>query len=71
MKELDYGGGYRYAHDYPGNFAEQEFLPERLSEHRLYSPQDNPAERKLGAQLGHWWKGKYQYGESPEKERGN
>lgn len=71
MKELDYGNEYRYAHDYPGNFAEQEFLPDELSRHRLYSPQDNPAERKLSERLGHWWKGRYHYGNPPEKETGN
>ena len=38
MKELDYGKDYRYAHDYPGNFVLQEYLPEVLSNTHLLSP---------------------------------
>lgn len=60
MKELNYGGGYRYAHDYPGNFADQEFLPEELIGTSFYKPQNNPAETKIGARILQWWKGKYQ-----------
>ena len=40
MKELGYGENYRYAHDFEGHFAEQEFMP-RLEGRRFYTPDDN------------------------------
>lgn len=61
MKELDYGAGYKYAHDFPGNFVDQEFLPEEIKGKAFYKPQNNPAERKIWQQLVAWWKGKYGY----------
>ena len=61
MKALNYGGNYRYSHDFPGNFTQQEYLPESLSGEIFYDPQDNPAENKARTQLGNWWKGKYGY----------
>ena len=45
MKELGYGENYRYAHDFEGHFAEQEFMPEGLEGRRFYTPDDNPEER--------------------------
>jgi putative ATPase len=59
MKELGYGEGYRYAHDYPGNFVEQEFLPDDVRGTRLFQPQNNPAEEKMKQQLQRWWKGRF------------
>ncbi len=38
MKELGYGAGYRYAHDFPGHVVEQQHLPESLAGHELYRP---------------------------------
>lgn len=61
MKELDYGSGYKYAHDYPGNFVEMEFLPEKIAGTVFYKPQNNPSERKIWERLKAWWKGKYGY----------
>ncbi len=61
MKELDYGQNYRYAHDFPGNFAEQEFLPEAISGRKLFEPQSNPAEAKTRGRLRQWWKERYGY----------
>lgn len=59
MKELDYGTGYRYSHDFPGNFAEQELLPEQLKGQQFYQPQSNPAEQKIRERIKRWWKDKY------------
>ena len=59
MKELDYGKNYKYAHDFEGNFAEQEFMPEGLVGHRFYQPADNPKERELAQRITTLWKGKY------------
>jgi len=61
MKELDYGKDYKYAHDFPGNFVAQPHLPEELSGRKLYTPQDNPTERKILDRLRQWWKGIYKY----------
>jgi putative ATPase len=59
MKELDYGKSYKYSHDYPNNFAEQEFLPEKLSKKQLWAPQNNPQEVKLKERMEFLWKKKY------------
>jgi putative ATPase len=61
MKTLDYGKGYKYAHSYEGNFAEQEFFPEQLSGTTLYNPGNNQAESKLRDYLKSRWKNKYGY----------
>ena len=61
MKDLGYHDGYKYAHSYPGNFVEQEFLPEEISGTRLYSPQENPKEMELRRSLKAKWKDKYGY----------
>lgn len=59
MKELDYGKGYKYAHDYENNFVKQEFLPPELSKERFWISQDNPAEQKLADHLRRLWKDRY------------
>ena len=61
MKDIGYSDGYKYAHSYPGNFVEQEFLPEEISGTRLYSPQENPKEMELRRSLKAKWKDKYGY----------
>jgi len=61
MKDLDYGKGYRYAHDYAEGFAEQEYLPEGLSGTRFYDPGDTAREAELRAFLKKRWKEKYGY----------
>lgn len=61
MKQLDYGKEYKYAHSYPGNFVEQEFMPDKVSGTLLYDPGKNPAEEKLREKLRQQWKDKYGY----------
>jgi putative ATPase len=61
MKELEYGKDYRYAHDFEGNFAEQEFLPAEVSGTRLFEPQANASEQKIRERLRQQWKEKYEY----------
>ncbi len=61
MKNLDYGLGYKYAHDYPGNFVNQEFLPEALIGTPFYEPGNNTAEIRARDYLKHCWKEKYGY----------
>ncbi|MBM3942750.1 MAG: replication-associated recombination protein A [SAR202 cluster bacterium] len=55
MKDLGYGKGYRYAHDFPGHFVEQEFLPPSLKDRRYYQPSTEGAEAMIGERLRKWW----------------
>lgn len=61
MKELGYGDDYKYAHNYEGNFAEQEFLPDDIKNTKLYDPGDNTRENAQREFLKRRWKGKYGY----------
>ncbi|WP_246010693.1 replication-associated recombination protein A [Hymenobacter perfusus] len=61
MAELGYGSQYQYSHDYPGNFAYQEFLPDALSGTVFYHPGHNPAESKAQERLRQLWGEKYGY----------
>ncbi len=62
MEELGYADGYKYAHDFPGHFADLEFLPEKLSGTVFYEPQKNRHEDTLRAYLEHCWPKYYQKG---------
>ena len=55
MKQLGYGEKYKYAHDYPGNFVKQQFLPDELKNHRLWEPQANAAEQKHKERMQQLW----------------
>jgi putative ATPase len=55
MKDLGYGKDYRYAHDYPGNFIKQLYLPENLQSVKFYAPGDNPTENKITERLKRLW----------------
>ena len=59
MKELDYGKSYKYSHDYPNNFVEQEFMPDKLSKKQLWKPQNNPQEAKLKERMEYLWNRKF------------
>lgn len=61
MKKLNYGAEYKYPHDYPGNFAFQEFLPDEIADTKIYDPQKNAREEDLRKYLKDKWKGKYDY----------
>lgn len=61
MKKLDYGKNYQYAHDFPGNFVEQEFLPDAIRGAKLYDPGNNATEARLREYLRNCWKEKYGY----------
>ncbi len=59
MKDLGYGATYKYSHDYPENFVEQEFLPEEIKHSKLYEPQNNPQENKILERLKRLWKSRF------------
>ena len=58
MKELGYGEGYKYAHDYPEHFVEQQNLPDSLQGKRYYTPSDQGYEKQIIARLKGWWQKK-------------
>lgn len=58
MKDLGYHDGYLYPHDYPGNFVEQQYLPDQLKGIRLWKGQDNPSELKMVERMDRLWKNK-------------
>ena len=55
MKEMDYGKGYRYSHDFEGHFSAMENLPERLKGRRYYEPSDQGYEKEAADRLRRWW----------------
>lgn len=59
MKELGYHDGYKYAHDYPGNFVEQQYLPDTLKETRIWHAQHSPVEERQYQQMLRCWGDKY------------
>ncbi len=61
LKQLGYGQTYQYAHDGPGNFVPQEYLPDALAGTRFYEPGDNAREHELRNRLRDWWGEKYGY----------
>lgn len=61
MKELGYGKDYQYAHDYEGNFAFQDYLPDELQGETFYEPSDNPRENALREYLKKHWGNRYGY----------
>lgn len=57
MKNLGYGKNYKYAHDYPGNFVHQQFLPDQLQDTRFWNACDNPQEAQMRQrQMQRWGK---------------
>ena len=55
MSDLGYSDGYKYAHDFPGNFVDQEFLPRAMEGRVFYEPQENRQEANLKAYLQACW----------------
>jgi putative ATPase len=61
MKDLDYGKNYQYAHQFDNHFVKQEFLPEELSNTKLYAPNENVREQANKDFLKKRWENKYDY----------
>lgn len=61
MKELGYGEDYKYAHDYRGNFINQDFLPDAIRNRVIYNPQENQRETEIRKRLADLWKDRYHY----------
>jgi len=65
MKDLGYHKGYRYAHDFEGNFVEDNYLPEEISGTLFYEPGINARELEIRKQLAARWQKIYKY--NPDK----
>ncbi len=61
MKNLDYGSGYEYAHDFEMNFSKQEYLPDSMQGMKFYEPGDNTREKEIRNFLKLRWEAKYNY----------
>jgi putative ATPase len=61
MKDLNYGKGYQYAHDYEGSFSAMEFMPDALQGTKFFEPGKNAREEELRRYLRARWKDKYGY----------
>lgn len=59
MKDLGYGDGYKYPHDYPCHFVSQQYLPDALAYERIWHGQCNPAEEKLCRRMIDCWGDRY------------
>lgn len=66
MEELGYSDGYKYAHDYPGHFADMEFMPDALKGKVFYEPAENRHENVLKAYLQACWPKYYPKSESKD-----
>jgi len=51
MKNMDYGKGYKYAHDFDNNFVKQQYLPDEISEYQFYIPANNSKEQAIKKQM--------------------
>lgn len=61
MKDLGYHKGYRYAHDFEGNFVKDNYLPEEIKGTKFYEPGINPKEEEIRKRLNGLWKDIYDY----------
>ena len=56
MKELGYGKNYKYSHDYPNQFIQQDYLPEEIKNEKFWHPQDNQAEQRHAERMNQLWR---------------
>ena len=62
MKDLGYASGYKYSHDYPGHFVEQQFMPDSLCDTRIWEAQHSPSEDKLYRRMVECWRDRFKDG---------
>lgn len=55
MKELDYGKGYKYSHDYDNNFVKQDYMPKELKGNKFWDAQNNSAEVRMKELMDKLW----------------
>ena len=69
MKELGYGAEYLYAHNFPGHYVRQAYLPERVAGREPYAPGSLGYEKRVGERLA-WWRKLADEGRASGEERG-
>ena len=62
MKDLGYASGYKYSHDYPGHFVEQQLMPDSLCDTRIWEAQHSPSEDKLYRRMVECWGDRFKDG---------
>ena len=60
MKQLGYSDGYKYPHDFPGHFTSQQYMPDALTDERLWHGQHSPSEEKLWQRMVNYWGKRYE-----------
>jgi putative ATPase len=66
MKQLDYGKGYKYAHDNPDGYQAQDYLPDEIKDRTFYTPTDHGYEKMIGERMAYWQQIKH--GEKSKKD---
>lgn len=61
MKELNYGKDYKYAHNYAGNFVQDDFLPDKIKGSVFYEPGENSREEEIRKRISSMWKNIYNF----------
>ncbi|MGH2453266.1 MAG: replication-associated recombination protein A [bacterium] len=61
VARLGHGKGYKYAHEYPGHFVDQQYLPDNLRDRQYYRPSASGLEKEIRRRLAAWWKGIKRY----------
>ena len=61
MARLGHGKGYKYAHEFPGHFVDQQYLPDNLRDRQYYRPSESGLEKDIRRRLAAWWKGIKRY----------
>jgi len=61
MKDLGYGGNYKYPHDHPGRFIDEDYLPDQVRGTKLWDPAENPREQELLERMRKLWSKHYGY----------
>jgi putative ATPase len=59
MKDLGYGKGYKYSHDFPGNFVQQDFLPEEIEGTNFFKAGSSPKEKEIESKIAELWGKRY------------
>lgn len=70
MRRLGYGKGYRYPHDYPDHFVEEDYFPENLRGRVYYSPRGSGFEGEIRRRLAKWWKTRREAKAGDKDQRG-
>jgi putative ATPase len=59
MKDLNYGSNYKYAHDFGGNFVNEEFMPDEIVGTNFFFPGSSAKETELKNLIDNLWSNKY------------